>query len=79
MLTNIVITSPKNQITPDFKKFDNFPICTLSDKFETIPNTVATKVSGRINRVIALPIKTTANIISGCINETDAIFPRSRH
>lgn len=79
ILTNIVITNPKNQIIPDFKNVDSFPICTLSDKFETIPNTVATKVSGKMNKVIAFPIKTTAKIISGCINETDDMLPRSRH
>ena len=26
MLTNMVITTPKNQLTPDFKNLDNFPI-----------------------------------------------------
>ena len=29
--------------------------------------------------VIVFPIKTTANIIKGCIKLTDATFPSSRH
>ena len=79
ILTNIVITNPKSHVIPDFKNVDNFPICTLSDKLDTIPNTVAINVSGRMNNVIVFPIKITANIINGCIKETDAMLPRSRH
>ena len=79
ILTNIVITNPKTQVIPDLKKVDNFPICNLSDKFDTIPNAVAIKVLGRTNKVIVFPINIIANIINGCIKETDATLPRSRH
>lgn len=79
MLTKIVIITPRLHVTLDFKKLESFPICTLSDKFEIIPNDVAISVIGSITNVIVFPIKTTANIISGCINVTDAIFPCSRH
>lgn len=78
-LTNIVITIPNIQITPDFKNLDNFPICTLSDKFDIIPNAVAIKVTGKINTVIVFAINSTANIIIGCIKVTDATLPGSRH
>ncbi len=79
ILTNTVITTPKAHTIPDFKNLDNFPICTLSDKFDTIPNDVAIKEIGRINSVIVLAINTTANIINGCIKVTDATLPSRRH
>ena len=64
---------------PDLKKLESFPIWTLSDKFEIIPNAVAISVIGSTTNVIVFPIKTTANIIKGCIKLTDATFPGSRH
>ncbi len=79
MLTNTVITTPNTQTIPDFKNLDNFPICTFSDKLETIPNAVAINVIGRINKVMVLAINTTANIINGCIKVTDATLPTCRH
>ena len=75
ILTNIVITRPKNQVIPDLKKLDNFPICILSDKLDTILSDVAISVIGNTNKVIVLPINTIAKIIRGCIKETDAILP----
>lgn len=75
ILTNIVTTTPKNQVIPDFKNLDNFPICTLSDKLDIIPKAVAIKQSGKMNIVIVFAINTTENIINGCIKLTDAILP----
>ncbi len=75
ILTNTVITIPKNQVIPDFKKLDNFPICTLSDKFDIILRDVAISAIGNTSRVIVFPINTIAKRISGCIKETDAILP----
>ena len=77
ILTNIVITIPNNQVIPDFKNLDNLPICTLSDKFDIIPNAVAFRVSGKINNVIVFAINITANIIIGCIKATDVTLPCS--
>ena len=79
MLTNTVITTPRTHTIPDFKNLDNLPICTLSDRFDTIPNAVAIKLIGRINNVIVFAINTTANIIRGCIKATDVILPSRRH
>lgn len=79
ILTKIVIVNPKNHAIPDFIKLDNFPIWILSDKLDTIPNTVAIKVIGSTNNVIIFPIKITANIIIGWINVTDATLPCSWH
>ena len=75
ILTNIVITRSKNQVIPDLKKLDNFPIWTLSDKLDTILSDVAISVIGNTNKVIVLPINTIAKIIRGCIKETDVILP----
>lgn len=79
MPTKIVIINPKNHVIPDLKKLESFPIWTLSDKLEIIPKTVAISVIGSITNVIVFPIKTTANIINGCIKLTDATFPCCRH
>jgi len=79
MLTKTVITTPKTHTIPDFRNLDNFPICTLSDKFDTIPNAVAIKAIGKIKIVIVFAINTTANIIKGCIKVTDATLPACRH
>lgn len=75
ILTNIVITNPKNHVILDFKNLDNFPICIFSDKLDMIPNAVAINVSGNINNVIVFPINTVVNKINGCIKETDATLP----
>lgn len=64
-LTKAVITTPKSHATPDFKNLDSFPICTLSDKLDTIEIAVAINVAGKINNVIEFAIKTTANNING--------------
>lgn len=79
ILTNIVTTNPNIHVTPDFKNLDSFPICTLSDKLDTILSDVAISVIGNINSVIVLPINTIAKIINGCIKETDVMLPRCRH
>lgn len=79
ILTNTVITTPNIHTIPDFKNLDSFPICTLSDKLDTIPNAVAINAIGSINNVIVFAINTTANIINGCIKVTDATLPTCRH
>ena len=85
-LSSRVFKEPKRFIYDNYQKIDNnlkklesFPIWTLSDKFEIIPNAVAISVIGSTTNVIVFPIKTTANIIKGCIKLTDATFPGSRH
>lgn len=75
ILTNIVTTTPKNQVIPDLRNLDNFPICTLSDKLDIIPKAVAIKQSGNITIVIVFAMNTIENIINGCISVTDATLP----
>ena len=79
ILTNIVITVPKNHVTPDLRNLDSFPICTFSDKLDIIPKAVAINAIGNTNNVIVFAINTTENIINGCIKATDAMFPSCRH
>lgn len=74
-LTNIVTTTPKNQVIPDLRNLDNFPICTLSDKLDIIPKAVAIKQRGSITIVIVFAMNIIENIINGCISVTDAILP----
>ena len=74
-LTNIVITKPNTQVILDFKNFDNFPICTFSDRFESIPNIVAINVTGSTIIVIALPINIMLKNIIGCNKLDVATFP----
>lgn len=74
-LTNIVTTTPKNQVIPDLRNLDNFPICTLSDKLDIIPKAVAIKQSGNITIVIVFAMNIIENIINGCISVTDATLP----
>lgn len=75
ILTNIVTTTPKNQVIPDLRNLDNFPICTLSDKLDIIPKAVAIKQSGNITIVIVFAMNIIENIINGCISVTDATLP----
>ena len=65
ILTNTVIVTPRTQTIPDFKNLDSFPICTFSDKLDTIPKAVAINVIGRMNNVMVLAINITENIIKG--------------
>ena len=78
-LIKTVIITPKNQVTPDFKNLENFPIWTFSDKLEIIPIAVAINVIGKINKVIVFPIIIIAKIIIGWIKVTDTTLPRSSH
>lgn len=74
-LTNIVTTTPKNQVMPDLRNLDNFPICTLSDKLDIIPKAVAIRQSGNITIVIVFAMNIIENIINGCVSVTDATLP----
>lgn len=77
--TKIVIAVPRTHTTLDFKNFEIFPICTLSEIFETIPITVDTVIIGRITTVIIFPIKIIINKITGWIKFAEAILPRTCH
>ena len=74
-VVKIVITAPRTQIIPDLNNLLNFPICTLSDKFETIDIAVEINKIGRITLVIAFPINTIIRIIIGSSIELVATFP----
>ena len=63
------------QTIDDFKNLDSLSICTLSDKFEIIPSTVATSNIGIITKLIVFPIKMIANNIIGCRKLADTAFP----
>lgn len=78
-LKNTVTIIPRIHITLDFKNLDSLPICTLSDKLETIPIVVATIVNGSINKFITLPIITMLKIIMGCTIDTEIVLPRCTH
>ena len=73
--TNTVKTIPNIHTTDDLKNLDILPISIFSEIFDTIDNTVPTRIKGIITIEIKLPIKAIKNNIIGCINPADTILP----
>ena len=72
---------PTNAVTPNIHTmlvlnvFASFPICILSDIFETIPNIVPTSSNGIITLESILPIKLIQNSIIGCTILAEITLP----
>lgn len=77
--TNIVTTTPKIHVIPDFKNLESLVICIFSERLETIEIAVLIYVIGRITYVIIFPINTIEKIINGSIRVVDATLPRRYH
>ena len=77
--TKTVNTIPNTQTTLDLKNLEIFPICILSDIFDTIPRAVPISISGSKNVVIKFPINVIITKRIGCIADAVTIFPGSYH
>ena len=75
VVAKIVKTIPKTHTIEDFKNLDNFPICILSDMFETIDIDIDINNSGIKNEFINIPIKFTIINKIGSITVDVVIVP----